>query len=163
MTAVTACESVDQQRVPDLAVNLNLTPLPVWQNYGPTQNPGDARRFILAEREPSGFPWMAQTRTGYGGLLIVWGFDPFTSDPTALAYDLSCPVECKPDVRVAMVEGDDFPVAQCPLCKSRYDVVQRGGAPISGKALQQNWGLRSYLCVPPANADLGGFLITNKY
>lgn len=163
LSCLFSCNTIDSERIPNLAVNINLTPISRWQTYGVTYF-GETRRFIRELREPSNFAWLERTMTGFGGVLLVCGIDPFSTEANVpLAYDLSCPVECKSDVRVAMtsVEGRPFPVAQCPVCKSQYDVIEAGGRPVSGPAQTENAGLRIYACVP-ANITTGGYIVTNR-
>ena len=160
---LTGCNTIDSDRIPNYAVNINLTPQASWQTYGVTYF-GQYKRFVRELREPSNFQWLERTMTGFGGVLLVCGIDAFTNEANVpLAYDLACPVECRRDVRVKMVEaeGHPFPVAQCPVCKSEYDVFEAGGRPISGKAEAEGYGLRIYYCVPPANG-MGGYIITNQ-
>lgn len=161
--SATSCNTIDSDRIPNYAVNINLTPISAWQTYGVSYY-GESKRFIRDLREPSNFPWLERTKTGFGGILLVNGMDPFTTEANVpLAYDLACPVECSSQIRVSMVnaEGHPLPVAECPVCKSRYDVIEGGGRPISGSAKEDSFGLRMYLCIPPAN-NMGGYLITNR-
>lgn len=161
---ITSCNTVDSDRIPAYAVNISLTPVSVWQTYGVTSF-GDTRRFVRELHEPSNFAWLERTRTGFGGVLLVCGMDPFTTESNVpIAYDLACPVECKSNVRVAMVTVEEypFPVAQCPECKSRYDVIEGGGRPLSGKALTSNYGLRIYGCMPVDPTKGGGYLVMNR-
>ena len=162
MTAA-ACNTIDSDRIPAYPVNINLTPQGNWDVYG-VAGIGDSRCFVRDERRPSNFPWTAQTRTGYGGVLLVRGNDVFTNESDVpLAYDMACPVECRQSVRVQMteIEGKPLPMAQCPVCKSVYDVLMGAGRPVAGPALTDNYGLRIYQCYPPANG-MGGYLITNR-
>lgn len=154
------CNTVDDERIPNLAVNINVGDAGLWNTYG-VAGFGSNRNFILNTntRIPSGFPYNAQSATGYGGILLINGMDPFTNDTDVpLAYDLSCPVECKPDIRV-QIEGDLYE-AVCPVCHSRYDVTMTGGTPLSGPAAtgKHKYGLRRYRCLP---TSLGGYIITN--
>ncbi|GEM_PF-35568 len=161
--ALASCNTIDSNRIPNYGVNINLTPLAAWQTYGVSYY-GESRRFIRELREPSNFPWLERTMTGYGGILLVNGMDPFTTEANVpLAYDLACPVECRSDIRVAMVDAENhpLPVAECPVCKSQYDVIEGGGRPISGPARDDSYGLRMYMCIPPAN-NMGGYLVTNR-
>ncbi len=157
---LSGCQSVDSERIPSLPVNIALTDISLWNTYGVTGF-GQARNFILSkgEREPVGFPYSQTAATGYGGVLLIEGMDPYamaTSVP--LAYDLSCPVEKKADIRV-IVDSDSFE-AICPKCGSHYDVTMGGGAPLSGPAAAPSarYGLRRYRCLPSGN---GGYIITN--
>lgn len=70
---------------------------------------------------------------GYGGLLIFYGFDNYY-----YAYDLSCPHECKKDVRVIPSMAG---IAECPECKTKYDIGFGTGMPSGGES---EYGLRRY-------------------
>ena len=154
------CSTVDDDRIPAMAVNISLADAGTWNTYG-VAGYGSNRRFILTQslREPANFPYKQVNATGYGGVLLICGMDPFTATTDSpLAYDLACPVEMKPDVRVR-VEGELYE-AVCPQCGSHYDVAMGGGAPLSGPAAtgSHKYGLRRYSCLPSGN---GGYVITN--
>lgn len=154
------CDTVDDERIPNLAVSINIDDAALWNTYG-VAGFGMSRRFILSQgtRLPSGFPYNTQSATGFGGVLLINGMDPFTNaTDVLLAYDLACPVECKSDVRVE-IEGDIYE-AVCPVCGSRYDVTMQGGAPTAGPAAtgKHKYGLRRYQCLP---TQFGGYYITN--
>lgn len=152
------CKSVNNDVTPSLPVNLNLGTADVWNTYG-VSGYGSYRLFIKSLRQPSDFPYTANSATGYGGVLLISGVNPFTNEAgVPLAYDLSCPVENKPDVRVRIEADGLIPVAVCPDCGSHYDVVERGGSPLSGAALAEKRGLRRFECRPTA---YGGYLIVN--
>ncbi len=159
LTAVLAsCNTVDDDRIPSLPVNINLSPISMWDAFG-VAGIGDSRRFVPQLREPSGFAWLDRAAAGFGGVLLVRGNNPYTLEADVpLAYDLACPVERQPDVRVRMEPGEIFPVAVCPVCGSTYNVVERGGVPLSGPAFDDRYALRRYEVVPAA---VGGFLIIN--
>lgn len=158
---LTGCETVNDDRIPNLPVNIVLADAGTWNTYG-VSGFGSSRRFILSQslREPSGFPYSQTSATGFGGVLLISGMDPYTTTTNVpLAYDLSCPVEMKASVRVN-VEGDIYN-AVCPVCGSRYDVTMGGGAPLSGPAAtgEHKLGLRRYTCYPSGS---GGYIITNR-
>lgn len=155
---LTACEHVSDERVPNMAVSINLADPGLWNTYG-VAGTGHWRYFIKALRQPSGFAYTERSATGFGGVLLIGGMDPFQGvSDVPLAYDLSCPVECSPSVRVAI--DPSTLEAVCPDCGSHYDVLMSGGAPVSGPALTGNhkYALRRYTCLP---GQLGGYLITN--
>lgn len=159
--ALASCNTIDSDRIPSYSVAINLSPLATWHTYGVAAF-GEYRYFIRGS-QPSGFPWTERTYTGFGGVLLICGIDPFTNDAgVPIAYDMSCPVECRADIRVAMSNEPDspFPLAVCPVCKSRFDVIEGGGRPVSGRALDDHYGLRIYQCITPGNGT-GGYLITN--
>ncbi|MCM1368906.1 MAG: hypothetical protein NC204_00865 [Candidatus Amulumruptor caecigallinarius] len=152
------CNTIDDDRIPSMPVNINLTAIDMWNTYG-VSGYGNYRIFVKELRQPANFPYVQTTATGYGGVLLVSGVDPFTLEAAVpLAYDLSCPVEVKPDIRIKVEIDKYVPVAVCPKCGSTYDVVERGGSPLSGPALGENLGLRRYEC---RLSQYGGYLIMN--
>ena len=160
LSAVSSCNQVDDERIPSLPVYINLSGAGMWNSYG-VSGVGIARNFINWQGvvSPAGFPYNANTYVGFGGVLLIGGIDPFTSAPNVpLAYDLSCPVERKQTVRVAVDPGNLEAV--CPECGSRYDVVTAGGAPVGGPALtgKYKYGLRRYYCDPESS---GGYIVHN--
>lgn len=156
--AVVGCNTVDDNRIPSMPVNLNLASTPLWVTYG-VSGYGESRTFVKALGQPRDFPFTDKTATGYGGILLVSGVNPFTLEAgVPMAYDLSCPVECKPDIRVRMESDGVVQFAVCPKCGSHYDVVERGGSPTSGPALTHKYGLRRYEC---RAGVYGGYLISN--
>lgn len=159
--ATTACNGVDDDRIPNLPVSISLSDAGRWNTYG-VSGYGSSRRFILSQgvREPAGFPYTQTSATGFGGVLLINGMDPYsTATDVPLAYDLACPVEMKASVRVE-IEGELYN-AVCPVCGSRYDVTMGGGAPLSGPAAagDRKYGLRRYSCYP---SGTGGYIITNR-
>lgn len=156
---IPACNQLDDDRIPSLPVSINLSGAGMWNSYG-VSGMGVSRRFINADgiQSPAGFHFTANTHLGFGGVLLIGGIDPFTADPNVpLAYDLACPVECKPSVRVS-VDAATLE-AVCPVCGSHYNVMTGGGAPVSGPALtgEYKYGLRRYVCEPRQ----GGYMIHN--
>ncbi|MDE6561271.1 MAG: hypothetical protein K2K75_07825 [Muribaculaceae bacterium] len=160
LSVASSCNQVDDDRIPSLPVYINLSDVGWWNTYG-VSGIGISRNFINWQGvvSPSGFPFNANTYVGFGGVLLIGGIDPFTSDTNVpLAYDLSCPVECKQTVRVA-IDPDNLE-AVCPECGSHYNVITSGGSPVSGPALtgKYKYGLRRYVCDP---AQGGGYIIHN--
>lgn len=159
LSATVACNQVDDDRIPSLPVYINLSGAGMWNTYG-VAGIGLSRSFINSGgvTSPPGFPFTANTYLGFGGVLLIGGMDPFTSEPNVpLAYDLACPVERDQSVRVS-VDPDNFE-AVCRKCGSRYDVVMAGGSPVAGPALTGDvkYGLRRYVCSP----EYGGYIIHN--
>lgn len=160
LSAVASCNQVDDDRIPSLPVYINLAGAGMWNSYG-VSGVGISRNFInwQGEVSPPGFPFNANTYLGFGGVLLIGGIDPFTSEPNVpLAYDLSCPVERSQTIRVS-IDSDNLE-AVCPVCGSHYDVITAGGAPVSGPALtgKYKYGLRRYVCQPES---AGGYIIHN--
>ncbi|MBD5329059.1 MAG: hypothetical protein HDS03_04130 [Bacteroides sp.] len=155
MAAVlTGCNTNDDDRIPNVGVSINLSDAGLWTRFG-VSGFGIPQYFIKALREPTGFAYLDRTMTGFGGVLLINGFDYRINEVGPLAYDLACPVERKSDVRVK-VDPDSFE-AVCPVCGSKYDVTMGAGAPISGPAATDHYGLRQYQCV----ANGPGYIIVN--
>ena len=161
LLSFSSCQSVDDERIPNMLVNISIADAGLWNTYG-VSGFGSNRTFIYktsGTSVPTGFPYKLGNGTGFGGVLLIEGMDPFSSVTAApLAYDLSCPVERKPDIRVN-IDNDTY-VAICPECGSSYDVTMQKGAPISGVAAtgKYKYALKSYKCIPSGN---GGYFITN--
>lgn len=159
LSVLTACNQIDDDRIPSLPVYINLSGQGMWNSYG-VAGTGISRYFInwQGNVSPSGFSYNANTYVGFGGVLLIGGIDPFTTESVPLAYDLSCPVECSRTVRVG-VDPDNLE-AVCPECGSHYNVVTAGGSPVAGPALtgKYKYGLRRYTCEP---TQLGGYIIHN--
>lgn len=155
-----SCEDIDYNRIPNYAVNISLT-LGEWNIYG-VSGFGSSNNFILNNNGtplPVGFPYKYNSRTGFGGVLLIEGMDPYSSlTAVPLAYDLACPVERKANIRV-QIDPDTY-VAFCSECKSTYDVTMQGGAAISGPAsIGKKYPLRSYSVEPNST---GGYDIRNS-
>lgn len=157
LVAFQSCNSIDDDRIPNMPVNIALADPGVWNTYG-VSGFGSHRDFILS-KEPAGFPWKSNSATGFGGVLLIEGVDPYSAVTAApLAFDLSCPVERSPNVRVH-VENETY-MAVCPQCNSVYNVTTAGGSPISGEAAEgkYKYRLRMYKVIP---SGTGGYYITN--
>lgn len=155
-----SCNQIDDDRIPSVPVYIDLSGAGMWNTYG-VSGVGVSRNFINQGGvvSPSGFPFTANTYVGFGGVLLIGGIDPFTTEPNVpLAYDLACPVECSQSVRV-YIDSERLE-AVCPECGSRYDVVMAGGSPVGGPALTGTYkhGLRRYVCDP---APGGGYRVHN--
>lgn len=160
LSALLSCNQLDDDRIPSLPVYINLSGAGLWNTFG-VSGVGISRCFINSGGtvSPADFHFTANTFLGFGGILLIGGVDPFTSAPDVpLAYDLACPVERKPDVRVSI--DQQTLEAVCPVCGSRYDVVLAGGSPVAGPALtgEYKYGLRRYYCDP---AQGGGYVVHN--
>lgn len=154
---VAGCHTVDDERIPAMPVSINLSDPGLWNIYG-VPGFGLFRYFIPQLHEPAGFSYSVGTAAGFGGVLLIGGMDPFSTETNIpLAYDLACPVECDPNVRVR-VDAASFE-AVCPKCGSHYDVTMQGGAPVSGQASEgkHKYGLTRYRCL---RTTAGGYMIT---
>ena len=154
---LTSCHNVDDDRIPAMPVNINLSDPGLWNTYG-VAGFGLCRYFIPRLGQPAGFSYTVSTATGFGGVLLIMGMNPFSAETNVpLAYDLACPVECDPNVTVS-VDSSTFE-AICPKCGSHYDVTMQGGSPVSGPAFdgKHKYGLTRYQCFP---TSMGGYMIT---
>lgn len=156
-----SCQSVDNNRIPNMVVNISFADAGVWNTYG-VAGFGSNRNFIYnvsGSSQPTGFPYKHGSATGFGGVLLIEGIDAFNpAVAVPLAYDLACPVERKANIRVH-IDTDTY-VAICNECNSTYDVTMGGGAPLSGEAVtgKYKYALKSYKVIPNGN---GGYYITN--
>lgn len=141
--ALAGCEHIDDNRIPPSPVYVQFTTIGDWQIYG-VSGAGLFRYFIKPERQPAGYPYTAVTATGFGGVLLVGDIH---GEP--VAYDLACPVECRSDVRVRVIE--DNLTAECPICHSVYDIASAYGYPLSGPAARDGYGLQRYYVHPGSN------------
>ena len=153
---LSSCQQLDDERIPAMAVSIDLSNPGIWNTYG-VHAYGQHQDFIFTSnlRKPAGFPYSYNSATGYGGVLLIKGQNVFTGDNGPLAYDLSCPVERLPDVRVYV--DDETMEAVCPKCDSHYNVVGANGAPTSGPAVSMKYALTPYVCYPTID---GGYIIT---
>lgn len=135
-----SCSHIDDTRIPPTNVNVVFTTVGMWNTYG-VSGALDHRRFIHDTRNPvpPDFPFTGTTYTGYGGILLV---GDLYGNP--LAYDLACPYEVNPQIRV--VVNEDTHDAACPVCGSTYDVFGGDGRPTSGPSAEKGrgYGLRRY-------------------
>lgn len=151
------CATVDDERIPNMPVNISIADAGMWNTYG-VSGFGTYKIFTLNPRQPSSFPYSQKSYTGFGGVLLIEGVDPFSGNSSMpLAYDLACPVERVPETRVA-IDPESY-MAICPVCGSSYDVTMQRGAPVGGPALmgKYKYGLKNYTCLSTG----GGYIITN--
>ncbi len=130
------CHSVDDDRIPPVEVYIPFQTQADWTVYG-VSGACTSKRFIKQDRVPSDYPYQAMSYTGYGGVLLCSDIHGMP-----VAYDLSCPVEVRPDVRI--VVDEDLQKAVCPKCHSIYDIFTNYGSPVSGPAAEDGFGLQRY-------------------
>lgn len=150
-----SCHHLNDDRIPPASVRISFDTVAEWNTYG-LGGATDWTRFIRdSSRDkcvPRNYPWTELTYTGYGGVLLVIDV---LGEPRA--FDLSCPVECKRDVRVEINSSDM--VAVCPKCHSTYDVFSLLGHPLSGLAAERGYGLRIYRVGPGRGGEY--MVVTN--
>ncbi len=145
--SVVGCEYGEYDRIPPAAVRIEFGNAAMWSKYGVAAYP-DHREFIKNENLPRGFTYVANSYTGYGGVMLLC-----TPVNTVLAYDLSCPVERSSLIRVYYDEEDL--VLRCDECGSTYDVST--GSPLSGVAADSRYFLQPYAVY---FSPMGGVLVT---
>ena len=135
---LTACDKVDDDRIPPCPVYLSFFSQGDWDVYGVT-GAGAYKRFILTDKEriPADYPYSALSQTGFGGILLL---TDYLGEPHA--FDLACPVERQYNVRIAIDTKTNN--ARCPKCLSEYDVFTNLGTPVAGPALKRGYGLQRY-------------------
>lgn len=142
---ISGCHSVDDERIPYAPVHLSFATIADWNQWVvKQQDAANSARFIyvpsIGNIMPAGYPYKAADATGYGGLLLVT--DALGNE---VAYDLACPVEARPEVRLYVPEGEFY--AQCPKCGSTFDLITNHGNPRSGPAADKGYGLQRYSIV----------------
>ena len=140
---VAGCDRLDNQRIPPAPVNITFATVGDWNVQG-IGGALDYKRFIKEQLLPPDYHYSALSATGFGWILLAGDVN---GEP--VAYDLSCPVECKRDVRI-FVDAEAM-VAECPKCHSTYDIFSLGGHPLSGQAARDGFGLRRYNVGPGRN------------
>ncbi|MDR2684550.1 MAG: hypothetical protein LBB53_04115 [Prevotellaceae bacterium] len=85
---------------------------------------------------------------GYGGIVVFHTFDG-----VFCAFDMSCPVEAKPDVRIAT---DNTGTARCTKCNAEFFLGDGNAFPIKGNS---KFPLRKYSVY--YSAIMNSILVTN--
>lgn len=142
------CDSVDDDRIPYCDVRLTFHTVADWNIHGVKGDAADYCIYVRTKtiRQPANFPFTDLDRTGYGGLLLVT--DVLGN---CLAYDLACPVEVNPSVRLRVPDGQLY--AECPDCGSTYDIYTNHGNPRSGPAAERKFALKRYSVVSGGALD----------
>ena len=150
------CSKIKDNRVPMMQVNIALNTSSMWELYG-VHGYGDYKKFIRHSHIPANFPYNANTYTGFGGVLLISGYDFTTQDYNSpLAYDLACPYEVRANVLLE-IDRENFE-AYCPQCGSRFNVTEGSGIPVSGPAYDHGYGMLRYNV---RQEPSGGYVITN--
>ncbi len=127
---LSSCDEIVDSRIPPARVSLNANINHYRELQGLKIDGGYA---TLTQK------LNASTYIGYGGLLICRSK---YGDNNVYAYDLACPVENKPTVRLNFKDGL---IAVCPECHSEFDSVIFGSPqPTKGVAREKGYHLRVY-------------------
>lgn len=86
---------------------------------------------------------------GFGGVVVIHGYDGASTmgEYALYAFDLACPNEVLPTVRV---EPHSDGTATCPTCKTVYDMTWGFGNPLSGPS---KYALRRYSIIPRGSGE----------
>ncbi len=115
-----SCDDNYYSSIPDYPVNLQLNLTSTYPTFKNSTN-----QFLLFKTRK-----FDSDRIGYGGILVYSGLSLDDSGNTQFyAFDMSCPYEVKPDVRVF---PNDRGQAICEKCGSVYDIGFGNGLPSSG-------------------------------
>ena len=133
---MTGCKHLDDDRIPPVAVRLSFPTVGDWNYYG-ISGALSYKYYIYSstDRVPTDFPYTALSSTGFGGILLCGDILG-----NYVAYDLSCPVEAKYNIRIEVDRNEN--IARCPHCGSTYDIFTNYGHPLSGQAADRGYGLR---------------------
>lgn len=124
---IASCDDATDSVIPNARVDIEL-------NTRTTGLPFEQNGYQLVTTKPT-----AASYIGYGGVLLVRGY---TSTSEVYAFDLACPVECSPTVRLKVEDGYK---AVCSKCGSEFDMIRYGNpAPTAGEAAEQKLLLRRY-------------------
>ena len=125
-----SCDEIADSRIPPARVALNAN----INHYKELQGLKIDGGYATITRRLN-----ASTYIGYGGLLICRSK---YGDNQVYAYDLACPVENKPTVKLDFKDGL---IAVCPQCHSEFDSVIFGNPqPSKGIARDKGYHLRVY-------------------
>lgn len=99
-------------------------------------------------------PRLSSDRMGFGGILVICSASHITGTVYNLfAYDLACPYEQNPQIKVI---PDKNGKAKCPKCESVYDIFNGIGNPVSGPS---KTNLEVYRNIRHNNSSPGVFVI----
>ena len=112
-----SCTKEPRSSIPDFEVYIETNP----SEFAKLRNPGSAVSYI----QTPGAIVPVNFRFGFGGVLIFRDLDG-----RIRSCDLACPVEASRSIRVEV----NMPFAECPVCKSRFDLSYGFASPVGGPA-----------------------------
>lgn len=131
-----SCSDLNDEVIPIAGVRIEVTLAQQQKKEYWASSPATYVTFLMPSI-PYGFPYSVSSSTGYAGVLQVCGFDS-----QLYAFDLCCPVEHNPSIKISVDESNLNAV--CRECGSTYDIFYGTGAPIEGIAAQEKYSLRKY-------------------
>jgi len=126
--ALQSCETEDQRRIPEASVYMELNLATSYPTFRNSLN--DTLVFTQAR---FGHP---TDRIGYGGILVYTFVNG--ADLNYCAFDLCCPNEANPNIRVYPNENGE---AVCKVCGTVYQLLTGTGMVKSGPS---KWNLKRY-------------------
>ena len=121
-----SCNNSYNNPVPSYPVNLDINIAAEYPHFVPAN---------IMQHMTFTKPRLVTDRIGYGGVLVLTGLDAQYH-----AFDLSCPVEARRDIRVYI----DGMYAVCPQCGEQYEVFYGIGNPTKGISRDP---MRRYTCI----------------
>ncbi|NLI72244.1 MAG: hypothetical protein GX361_05875 [Bacteroidales bacterium] len=118
-----SCENDEQRRIPDVPVYLELD---LTGRYSTFRNPYDT---VVYERSQ-----IVKDYVGFGGILVNIGYDG-----NYYAYDLACPYEVNPSIRIYPDESGIKAV--CRSCGSEFEIWNGTGMVSKSPS---KWNLKRY-------------------
>ena len=123
-----SCENEDQRRIPEASVYMELNLAASYPTFRNSVNDT-----LVFTRPRNGHP---TDRVGYGGILVYTFVNG--TDLNYCAFDLCCPNEVNPNIRV---NPNDRGEAVCKSCGTVYQLLTGTGMVISGPS---KWNLKRY-------------------
>jgi nitrite reductase/ring-hydroxylating ferredoxin subunit len=128
LLCLSSCENEDQRRIPEASVYMELNLAASYPTFRNSVNDT-----LVFTRPRNGHP---TDRVGYGGILVYTFVNG--TDLNYCAFDLCCPNEVNPNIRV---NPNDRGEAVCKSCGTVYQLLTGTGMVISGPS---KWNLKRY-------------------
>ena len=125
---LSSCENEDQRRIPEASVYMELNLAASYPTFRNSVNDT-----LVLTRPRNGHP---TDRVGYGGILVYTFVNG--TDLNYCAFDLCCPNEVNPNIRIY---PNDRGEAVCKSCGTVYQLLTGTGMVISGPS---KWNLKRY-------------------
>ena len=132
-----SCENEDQRRIPEASVYMELNLATSYPTFRYSVNDT-----LVFTHPRNGHP---TDRVGYGGILVYTFVNG--TDLNYCAFDLCCPNEVNPNIRIY---PNDRGEAVCKSCGTVYQLLTGTGMVISGPS---KWNLKRY------KVQLSGYML----
>lgn len=124
-----SCEDPNQSRIPYVPVQMNINLSVQYPTFKDVVNDT-----LVFTKPRLGYEY--QDRIGYGGILAIVGIG--NNGTAYYAYDLCCPYEADPAIRVY---PNDAGTASCKVCGSEFYITDGWGRVSKGPS---KWSLKRY-------------------